>query len=242
MLGRSKVDLHIHTCFSRFCICGIYDYKSLPWFNASLQVSFHHCLIIWRVWSLARGLNIVFCLIDKNQVQCCIPRRSCSPWLLGQQYLAAVLSSPLRRVLFCIYELADSRRIALLTSLLSNCQHGWPNGRPNLRRLSGDPTPSQLENRPHLHQFYLYRYRKQVWRCLSFQVCFHVSFFLSFIRFGAWADTSMERNTLMATVYPKLKEYCREKHGLEFQVNLIEPHKVIEQIRFRPLPSIPLHT
>lgn len=29
----------------------------------------------------------------------------------------------------------------------------------------------------------------------------------------------MERNTLMATVYPKLKEYCREKHGLEFQVN-----------------------
>jgi len=28
----------------------------------------------------------------------------------------------------------------------------------------------------------------------------------------------MERNTLMAEVYPKLKEYCREKHGLEFQV------------------------
>lgn len=31
----------------------------------------------------------------------------------------------------------------------------------------------------------------------------------------------MERNTLMATVYPKLKEYCREKHGLEFQVSWI---------------------
>ena len=31
-------------------------------------------------------------------------------------------------------------------------------------------------------------------------------------------DTSMERNTLMAQVYPKLKDYCREKHGLEFQV------------------------
>lgn len=30
----------------------------------------------------------------------------------------------------------------------------------------------------------------------------------------------MERNTLMATVYPKLKDYCREKHGLEFQVTL----------------------
>ena len=28
----------------------------------------------------------------------------------------------------------------------------------------------------------------------------------------------MERNTLMAQVYPKLKDYCREKHGLEFQV------------------------
>lgn len=38
----------------------------------------------------------------------------------------------------------------------------------------------------------------------------------------AWADTSMERNTLMATVYPKLKEYCREKHGLEFQVDLLD--------------------
>jgi hypothetical protein len=29
----------------------------------------------------------------------------------------------------------------------------------------------------------------------------------------------MERNTLMAQVYPKLKDYCREKHGLEFQVS-----------------------
>jgi hypothetical protein len=30
----------------------------------------------------------------------------------------------------------------------------------------------------------------------------------------------MERNTLMEYVYPKIKEYCREKHGLEFQVIL----------------------
>lgn len=30
----------------------------------------------------------------------------------------------------------------------------------------------------------------------------------------------MERNTLMEYVYPKMKEYCREKHGLEFQVGL----------------------
>lgn len=28
----------------------------------------------------------------------------------------------------------------------------------------------------------------------------------------------MERNTLMAQCYPKLKDFCREKHGLEFQV------------------------
>jgi hypothetical protein len=30
----------------------------------------------------------------------------------------------------------------------------------------------------------------------------------------------MERNTLMAQCYPKLKDYCREKHGLEFQVRI----------------------
>lgn len=29
----------------------------------------------------------------------------------------------------------------------------------------------------------------------------------------------MERNNLMSKCYPKIKEYCREKHGLEFQVN-----------------------
>lgn len=32
------------------------------------------------------------------------------------------------------------------------------------------------------------------------------------------SDTTMERNTLMAQCYPKLKDFCREKHGLEFQV------------------------
>lgn len=30
----------------------------------------------------------------------------------------------------------------------------------------------------------------------------------------------MERNTLMAKCYPKIKDYCREKHGLEFQVRI----------------------
>lgn len=28
---------------------------------------------------------------------------------------------------------------------------------------------------------------------------------------------SLERNTLMEEVYPKIKEYCKERHGLEFQ-------------------------
>ncbi|KAK3802261.1 hypothetical protein RRG08_004547, partial [Elysia crispata] len=30
--------------------------------------------------------------------------------------------------------------------------------------------------------------------------------------------TTLERNNLMEKVYPRLKDYCREKHGLEFQV------------------------
>ena len=33
----------------------------------------------------------------------------------------------------------------------------------------------------------------------------------------------MERNTLMEWVYPKIKEYCKERHGLEFQVNNNKP-------------------
>lgn len=40
------------------------------------------------------------------------------------------------------------------------------------------------------------------------------SFFFSF----HYTDTTMERNTLMAKCYPRIKDYCREKHGLEFQV------------------------
>ena len=37
---------------------------------------------------------------------------------------------------------------------------------------------------------------------------------------STFTDMLMERNTLMEYVYPKIKEYCREKHGLEFQVML----------------------
>ncbi|KAK5645668.1 hypothetical protein RI129_004132 [Pyrocoelia pectoralis] len=35
---------------------------------------------------------------------------------------------------------------------------------------------------------------------------------------STFTDTTMERNTLMAKCYPRIKDYCREKHGLEFQV------------------------
>ncbi|KAJ0171169.1 hypothetical protein K1T71_013368 [Dendrolimus kikuchii] len=35
---------------------------------------------------------------------------------------------------------------------------------------------------------------------------------------STFTDTTMERNTLMSKCYPKIKDYCREKHGLEFQV------------------------
>ncbi|CAF3329325.1 unnamed protein product [Rotaria socialis] len=35
---------------------------------------------------------------------------------------------------------------------------------------------------------------------------------------STFTDTSMERNSLMQHIYPKLKDFCREKHGLEFQV------------------------
>ena len=35
---------------------------------------------------------------------------------------------------------------------------------------------------------------------------------------STFTDMLMERNCLMEYVYPKIKEYCREKHGLEYQV------------------------
>ncbi|CAL1545368.1 unnamed protein product [Lymnaea stagnalis] len=35
---------------------------------------------------------------------------------------------------------------------------------------------------------------------------------------STFTDTTLERNNLMEKVYPRLKDYCREKHGLEFQV------------------------
>ncbi|XP_070534262.1 NACHT and WD repeat domain-containing protein 2-like [Ptychodera flava] len=35
---------------------------------------------------------------------------------------------------------------------------------------------------------------------------------------STFTDTSVERNALMKDIYPKLKDYCKSKYGLEFQV------------------------
>lgn len=46
----------------------------------------------------------------------------------------------------------------------------------------------------------------------------------------------MERNNLMSKCYPRIKDYCREKHGLEFQVgyrsinNVLELHKQLKTL------------
>ena len=38
---------------------------------------------------------------------------------------------------------------------------------------------------------------------------------------STYTDMTLEKTALFAEVYPKLKEYCREKYGLEFQVSSI---------------------
>lgn len=38
---------------------------------------------------------------------------------------------------------------------------------------------------------------------------------------STFTDMTLERNILMECVYPKLKKYCREKHGLDFQGKLL---------------------
>ncbi len=35
---------------------------------------------------------------------------------------------------------------------------------------------------------------------------------------STFTDMTMEKTALVGEVYPKLKEYCREKYGIEFQV------------------------
>lgn len=34
---------------------------------------------------------------------------------------------------------------------------------------------------------------------------------------STFTDMTLERNSLMERVYPKLKNYCREQYGLDFQ-------------------------
>ena len=36
---------------------------------------------------------------------------------------------------------------------------------------------------------------------------------------STFTDMLMERNTLMEFVYPRVREYCRERYGIEFQVD-----------------------
>lgn len=38
--------------------------------------------------------------------------------------------------------------------------------------------------------------------------------------FVSVTDTGAERQALRETVYPKLREFCRENYGLEFQVTV----------------------
>ena len=61
---------------------------------------------------------------------------------------------------------------------------------------------------------------------MSFKV-FTILNFVKVVRIftsSTFTDMLMERNTLMEYVYPKIKEYCREKHGLEYQVGNQEYH------------------
>ena len=37
---------------------------------------------------------------------------------------------------------------------------------------------------------------------------------------STYTDMTLEKTVLVSDVYPKLKEYCRERYGLEFQVEL----------------------
>ena len=38
---------------------------------------------------------------------------------------------------------------------------------------------------------------------------------------STFTDMLMERNTLMEFVYPRIREYCRERYGIEFQVQIL---------------------
>ena len=58
---------------------------------------------------------------------------------------------------------------------------------------------------------------------------------------STFTDMLMERNVLMQFVYPKLKTYCREKHGVEFQVSIpfIIPFILHFDIKYQNLENEP---
>ena len=41
---------------------------------------------------------------------------------------------------------------------------------------------------------------------------------------STYTDMTMEKSILVTEVYPKVKEYCRERYGAEFQVGFSDPH------------------
>ena len=49
---------------------------------------------------------------------------------------------------------------------------------------------------------------------------------------STYTDMSLEKTVLVSEVYPKLKEYCREKYGLEFQVRHFENFDLPFEIDF----------
>ena len=99
-------------------------------------------------------------------------------------------------------------------------KNGWSNSGFDIRRLAGVPATGQFENRENFHQFHFHRWvsavLRVVWRSTNLG------------NPPPPKDTTMERNTLMAKCYPRIKDYCREKHGLEFQVIHRAIHSVPE--------------
>jgi len=53
---------------------------------------------------------------------------------------------------------------------------------------------------------------------LDFHICFPFLSFPPLPRLLSSPDTAVERNALMEKVYPRLREYCRSRHNLSFQV------------------------
>ena len=47
---------------------------------------------------------------------------------------------------------------------------------------------------------------------------------------STFTDMALEKSALFSEVYPKLKEYCREHYGLEFQVRDFFLHDDVEKL------------